>query len=186
MSDGFFHPDLQVGASVWVITSSEDEMIQVYRDNAMPGQNEMQYSHGSQLGEISGALTHINKLCNKFGLNSVKIEVRCNREEAIKKVQRSHCKPVTSISHFDLVTALHSIMHSTPGEAEFGHVSGYQDDNKTELINDKKLNVIADIRAKVALWECAVSNRQNMENIGNKKISCRINSTNMLPNYYSF
>ena len=41
VSNGLFHPDLQVGALVWVITSSKDCNIHLYRDNIILGSIEI-------------------------------------------------------------------------------------------------------------------------------------------------
>ena len=50
VSDGSFHPELLVGASAWVITSSEDYDAQLHGNNIIPGPTDIQCSHRSELG----------------------------------------------------------------------------------------------------------------------------------------
>ena len=65
-----------------------------------------------------------------------------------------------NLAHFDLISILHSMLHSFPGEIEFEYVSGHQDKIKAlqKLSTKEQLNVIVDKRVKIALWEAIANN----------------------------
>ena len=90
--------------------------------------------------------------------------------EAMQKAKRAHHAPAMSISRFDLVTALRSLSNSFTGKMKFSHISGHQDRCDEEISHKEKLNKIANTRAKVALWEYAVSAKPTLDFIGNKNI----------------
>ena len=108
-----------------MIISSENSKIQIYRDNVIPGLKEIYCSYQSKLGGLIRDLAHIIELCNKFSIIKFEIDIEYDRVEVIQQVRRANFKPVTSISHFDLVTTLHSIINSIIGQVEFFHISGY-------------------------------------------------------------
>ena len=81
MSYRSFYPDLWVEASTWVIVSSEDDVIQTYRENAISGLRKIKCSHRSKLGGVISRLKHVKCLCSKLVINILKIKVGCNRVE---------------------------------------------------------------------------------------------------------
>ena len=68
-----------------------------------------------------------------------------------------------SISYFDLVTTLYNLINSFMSTIEFSHICRYQDRHDKELLMKEKLNVITNTRAKVALWESAVSDKPMLD-----------------------
>ena len=81
-----------------MIISSENNKIQIYRDNVILGMKEIHCSYQSELGGLIGGLAYIIELCNKFGITKFEIDIEYNEVEVIQQVRRAHFKPVTSIS----------------------------------------------------------------------------------------
>ena len=56
---------------------------QVFRDNIILGPKEVQYSHRSELGELTSRLAHILDLYNKYKIEYTNINARCDGYKAI-------------------------------------------------------------------------------------------------------
>ena len=54
VSDSYYHPDLQVGTSTWIITTDYTLHTSVFGDNITPGTKVLQCSHQSELAALIG------------------------------------------------------------------------------------------------------------------------------------
>jgi len=184
-----FHPAFEIRSSVWVIMSSINTSNIIFGDNIIPGKNRIYYSHRSELGGIIGGLYYIITLCNKYQINKVKTIVSCDGQETIDKANQDYLKPTMFISHFDLISTLYHIIHLMPGEVCFSHIKGYQDKRVNSVSIMKELNVIADIRVKVVLYEFIVSVgnisklQSNREIISGIKVNVKFLSSNIVLNF---
>lgn len=119
VSDGSFHPDYGAGASSWVITSPSNTDIRVYGDNIIPGNKYVQCAHRIELGGLTGAIRHINNICLQYNITNGFVTLACDGLEAYKAATRHTWRPTTKISHFDLVTTMHSLINSSPIQWKF-------------------------------------------------------------------
>jgi len=153
ISDGSYHPTFQLGTAAWVITTIHTLYSLVYRDNIIPGDSVIQYSHRSEISGIIRVVCHLKRICMKFNLQNVSVELRCDGMEALRGTETYHHNQSTNIRYFDLLSTLDRLINESPIQIIFNHVNGHRDRTSTRLTLWEELNVIADIRTKVALWE---------------------------------
>ena len=110
-------------------------------------------AHRSKVGGLIGALRHWDYLSQNHNLVDVEVEVRCDGLEAIQNAKHSSDPTKLNIGHFDLVSTLRKVILSLPSEVKFNHAKGHRDDVSKNLSLWEKLNVMVDLRAKMALWE---------------------------------
>lgn len=150
VSDGSFHPEHEMGTAGWFITTKKDYSKMVIGDNIVPGDAQSQCSHRSELSGLIGAVKHISYLCRLHGITDGDIEIGCDGLQAFRAATRHTWKSTTSISHFDLVTTLHSLIRATPLTITFRHVKGHQDKHKKFKDCDiwEQMNQLTDVHAK--------------------------------------
>ena len=153
VSDGSFHPALQVGTAAWVLHTG-DHTHDLGGSNVVPGPKEVQCAHRSELSGLIGAVRHVNLICHMFQITSGDAELGCDGLEAYNVATRHTFDPSTKVAHFDLVSALHYLIRSSPLCWTFRHVAGHQDDHCSLEDIDVwgRLNITADRRAKEYLW----------------------------------
>lgn len=165
VSDGSFHPEYQVGSSSWVITEKSNTKRSIQGKNIIPGDKSVQCPHRSELGGLIGVIRDIDLLCKEYGITEGDVEVGCDGQQAYLVATRASYSPTTTISHFDISTTLHNLINNSVINWSFRHVKGHQD----KILNiDKidiwgRLNMIADVDAKVALWEHIVNQHPQPE-----------------------
>ena len=115
----------------------------------------MQCPHRSELSGLIGAVQHINLICQQHNIQQGYIELGCDGLEAYKVATRHHFRPSCNIGHFDLASTLHRLIQNSQMTWTFRHVKGHQDDTVDIQSIDiwGRLNMVADAKAKVALWE---------------------------------
>ena len=67
-----------------MIISSENNKIQIYRDNVIPGMKEIHCSYQSELGGLIKGLVYIIELFNKFGIAKFEIDMGSDGAEVIQ------------------------------------------------------------------------------------------------------
>ena len=159
VSDGSFHPEYKIGTSAWVIKHPADNRA-IYGDNLVPGSDDIQCSHRSELTGLIGVVRHMNLICRQYNIQQGNIELGCDGLEAFNVASRYTYDLTTRIKHFDLVSTLHQLIKQSPLTWQFRHVKGHQDDDLSIEDIDAwgKMNITADLYAKNRLQHAILHN----------------------------
>ena len=121
----------------------------------------------SKISRLIRGIYHWIKICERYWIVSPDIEVHCNRLEVIQIVLAGEDDLSLDLTYFDLISTLFIIIDRYLGRISFDHVEGHQNDKRYILELDiwDKMNIVVDIKAKVALWESLTQERSDAEYI---------------------
>ena len=72
----------------------------------------------------------MQKICKSFNIVHYLVDIQYDGEEAISKAKKSNFRLSTSITHFDLVSILHTLIQECTGNFIFLYIKRYQDKEK--------------------------------------------------------
>ena len=135
--------------------------MQVYGKNYIPEEEKHHCSYRSKLSGLVRGISQVSLLCKKYHIVDWTLVSKCNSSKAILKADKYDYPPSTSLAHFDIISTLYWLIKSCVGKISFYHVKEYQDKYTKDLSIWKRLNIITDTRAKVALWKMIVNNHKS-------------------------
>jgi hypothetical protein len=149
VSDGSFKDAF--GTAAWVIQGETTEG-EVLGRCSVPGPAEWQSAYRSELCGILGSVYCITNLVAKKGITTGKVRIGCDGLSAIQQVQNFRVTQSALRKHYDLISAIKTLIRNTPVDIEFFHVKGHQDDDATAALDRfALLNIRMDSSAK-AHW----------------------------------
>jgi hypothetical protein len=145
VSDGSFKD--KFGTSAFTILDSTD--VSIIGLNIVPGHPDDQGAYRSELAGLFGIVLVVNALCSWAKLSHGAIEIGCDGLSALDKAFDTWpLEPADP--HFDMLTALRSMISESPLSWTTRHIAGHQDDDATaELDFWARQNIQMDNLAKI-------------------------------------
>ena len=134
ISDGSYHPIFQLGTAAWVITTIHTLYSLVYRDNIIPGDSVIQYSHRSEISGIIRVVQYLRLIYKKFQLKNVETELRCDGLEALRGTKTYHNNQSTTIGYFNLLSIIDKLLNDSLIQFIFKYVKEHRDRTSNRLI----------------------------------------------------
>jgi hypothetical protein len=146
VSDGSYKDNRGSSASILV---GNDINKAILSANYVPGDSASQSAYRSELAGISGSLTHISAVCEKYNIESGTVTLALDGESALKAVSKS-VTPSAHWSDYDLIMDIRNSVSSLPIQVKWKWVKGHQDDHEAVSKLDvwSQLNVIVDNLSK--------------------------------------
>ena len=148
VSDGSYYPTRErFGTVACIIDLGDDSLERIIILCIVSGPNAEQCSRRSELAGILSGLKFLQVLEQWSGLQHGKCKIAYDGEGAVIKMTNSNSTtPITP--HFDIISAIKTILDRINTRCIFEHVYGHQDDKGVQLTELEELNVQADTLAK--------------------------------------
>ena len=148
VTDGSYYPTRNhFGTAACIIELGGESPERIIIWCIVSGPDEEQCSHRSELAGILSGVKFLQLIEQWSGLQSGQCTIACDGEGAIKKMTNINViSPVTP--HFDILSAIKTIIDRVKTTCSFEHVYGHQDNKRDKLTELEELNVQADILAK--------------------------------------